>query len=113
MNNNNNQKIKGENLKVKDNLFFINDSIDNLLERLNNNHYNNRIERNNLILNVIRLRQPISKYELAKITGLSYATIKTISKGFKFCDLIFEKVAEGENSMPVKLLYIKEEENEN
>jgi len=88
--------------------FFISNSIATLLDKLNKRDYKDTLERNNLILDVIRLKQPISKYELAKITGISYATIKQIIKNFEFVNLLKTTIAEGDNGLPVKLISIKD-----
>jgi len=97
---------------VKDNSIFCEGSIEYLLDKLNRKEYSSALERNNLILDVVRIKQPISKYALAKITGLSYGTIKVVIKNFAFVDLVKTHVAEGDNGLPVKLISIKEEENE-
>jgi len=88
--------------------FFISNSIQYLLSKLNKKDYRDALERNNLVLDVIRLKQPISKYELAKITGLSYPTIKTLIKNFEFVNLLKTTIAEGDNGLPVKLISIKD-----
>lgn len=85
--------------------FFSPDSIEALLKKLREKDYTDNISRNNLVLDVIRLRQPISKYELAKITNLSYPTIKQICKEFEFVGLVKIRIATGENGMPVQLVY--------
>ncbi len=91
---------------------FCSYSIEDLLNRLNKKLYVGRIERNNLILNVIRIKQPISKYELAKISGLSYPTIKQITKELAFVGLIFLRNAMGDNGLPVKLICLEAAKNE-
>ncbi len=90
-----------------DNSFFSLNSIEYLLNKLNRKDYESRIERNNLILNVIRIKQPISKYELAKISGLSYPTIKQVTKEFAFVGLIILRNAIGDNGLPVKLICLE------
>ena len=89
-----------------DNTSLLSDTINTLITKLKNRQYRDRVERNNLILDLIRLRHPISKYELAKITDFSYPTIKRITKEFEFCDLVIVKTSIGENGMPVQLLSI-------
>jgi len=91
--------------------FFSSDSIEYLLTKLKERAYTDNIARNNLILEVIKIRQPISKYELAKITGISYPTIKQICKEFQFVGLIKMRIATGENGMPVQLVYIEGEKH--
>jgi len=95
--------------EIKDNSFFYEEGIEYLLKKLNSKDYTDNINRNNLILDVIRMRQPISKYALAKITGLSYPTIKQITKEFEFVGLVKIKIATGENNMPVQLIYMEGE----
>ena len=100
--------------EAKDNYFFSEEAIKTLLNKLNFRGYKDSLERNNLILDLIRLKQPISKYELAKLSGLSYPTIKQIVKEMAFCNLVKIKVSVGENGLPVKLVFITnlEEKNE-
>ena len=74
--------------------------------------YETYLERNNLLLDVIRLKAPISKYGLAKITGLSYTTVKQITKEFVFVGLVFLRTEIGENGLPVKLVCIKKEDQD-
>ena len=104
----NNKENQQKEAVMSDSSFFSSNSIEYLLDRLNKKAYTGRIERNNLILNVIRLKQAISKYELAKITQLSYPTIKQATKEFEFAGLIFIKNSIGDNGMPVKLLCMEE-----
>ncbi len=82
--------------------------IENPLENLRNKKYKDTVQRNNLLLDVIREKSPISKYELAKISLLSYACIKTVTKFFAFCDLIYIKNSISSNGQAVKLISIKE-----
>lgn len=107
---NNISKKQGNYGSANQNSTFLSNDIENLLKTLRNKAYVDNTERNNLLLNVIRIKQPISKYELAKITNLSYPTIKTVCKGLQFVDLISMRMATGENGMPVQLVYIKKEE---
>lgn len=93
--------------------FFSKQDVDALIKRLKEKQYNGRVERNNLILDLIRAKQPISKYEVAKISEMGYNTIKQITKEFEFCGLIVIENAIGENGMPVRLISIKKEEAEN
>lgn len=86
--------------------FFSPDAIDNLLRKLNSKEYIDGVERNNLLLLLITLKQPISKYELAKISGLSYATIKQVCKWAKANEFIKTKISLGDNGMPVQLVFI-------
>ncbi len=88
------------------NSLLLSDAINTLITKLKDRQYKDRVERNNLILDLIRLRHPISKYELAKITDFAYPTIKRILKEFEFCDLIIVKTAMGDNGMPVQLVSI-------
>ncbi len=94
--------------EVKNSLTFLPNSVEYLLNILNNKLYKNTIKRNNFLLDLIRLKEPISKYELAKISGFSYPTIKKITKNLEFCELIFIKISVGENGMPVKLICLEE-----
>jgi len=89
--------------------FFSSYDIEPLLKKLKERAYTDNITRNNLILEVIKIKQPISKYELAKITNISYPTIKQICKEFQFVGLIKMRIATGENGMPVQLVYIEEQ----
>lgn len=98
--------------ELSDNLFFSEQGIKTLLRKLNAKDYTDNISRNNLILDVIRIKQPISKYALAKITGLSYPTIKQVCKWLQASDLIKIRIEMGSNDMPVQLIYISEEEKE-
>ena len=107
--NSNLSKQKDDNNLMDNNSFFSSDSIKPLLLRLTTHDYEDNISRNNLILDVIRQQQPISKYHLAKITGISYTTIKQITKEFCFVGLVKLKISMGDNGMPVKLIYIEEE----
>jgi len=100
-----------DNALPKDNSFFCENTINTLLAKLNNKQYRDTVERNNLLLNVIRIKQPISKYELAKISGVSYSTIKRILKEFVFCNLVYEKIQLGSNGLFVKIIYLNEKEN--
>jgi len=98
-------------METTNNSFFSSDSVEHLLTKLKERAYTDNIARNNLILEVIKIRQPISKYELAKITGISYPTIKQICKEFQFVGLIKMRIATGENGMPVQLVYIEGEKH--
>ena len=116
--NEDNNKIsvnQGENQQgdtlIGDNLFSSENAVKTLLINLKARAYSDRIERNNWILELIKLKQPISKYELAKISGISYPTIKQICKWLEASDLIKIKYGISEmNGMQVKLVYINEEQ---
>jgi len=97
---------KKENLNVSSEVrpFFCDYDIEILLRKLKGKDYRDRIERNNLLLNLIRKRAPISKYELAKISGISYPTIKRLIKEFEFCDLVRTRISYSLNGIPVKLI---------
>ena len=107
-NQNNNLNTNNESVSdnKSDNTSLLLETINTLITKLKNRQYQDRVERNNLILDLIRLRHPISKYELAKITDFSYPTIKRITKEFEFCDLVIVKTSLGANGMPVQLLSI-------
>ncbi len=85
---------------------FLSNAIIDPLERLQKRVYKSQAERNNLILDVIRTKEPISKYKLHKITGLAYGTIKQICKDFEYCGIANIKISMGTNGLPVKLVYI-------
>lgn len=109
--NNSQTDLKPNNEEVssngKNNPFFSPEDIKCLLARLNDRHYKDRVERNNLLLDLIRAKQPISKYELAKISGISYQSIKRIIKEFEFCDLVVITLSTNQDTnMPVQLISI-------
>lgn len=96
-----------------DNLpFFSNDGIEALLQKLKEKHYSTAHERNNLLLDLIRAKQPISIYNLHKLSGLSYNTCKQVVKWFEASDLVFSKIASGDNGLPVKLIFIQGADND-
>jgi hypothetical protein len=98
----------------KNNPFFSEEDIKCLLARLNDRHYKDRVERNNLLLDLIRAKQPISKYELAKISGISYQSIKRIIKEFQFCDLVVITLSTNQDTnMPVQLISIPKSQEKN
>ncbi len=108
---NNNIIGKRNDLKVSegDNSFF-SKSIDvTPLQRLQEKAYNDIVERNNLVLDVVKELQPISKYSLAKKTTLAYSTTKRIIKEFEFCGLVHIKNSVGVKGRPMKLIYIEVE----
>ena len=89
------------------NSFFSEEGITHLLAKLNQKQYKDRIERNNLLLDLIRAKQPISKYELAKISGISYSSIKRILREFEFCEVVMMTISTNkETGMPVQLISI-------
>jgi predicted transcriptional regulator len=92
------------------NSFFSEEAITHLIARLNQRQYKDNIERNNLLLDLIRAKQPISKYELAKVSGISYTTIKRILRELEFCELVAVTLSldgnKSENGMPVQLVSI-------
>lgn len=91
--------------------FFSQESIKHLLERLNQRQYKDRVERNNLLLDLIKAKQPISKYELAKISGISYATIKRVLRELEFVEIVMITLSTNkETGMPVQLLSIPKTE---
>ena len=60
------------------------------------------------LLDLIRQKQPISRYTLSKLTFIPYPTIHQIIKEFAFCGLIrFEKITNNCNC-PVEMIYIVE-----
>jgi len=98
---------KGVLSSEKNNPFFSEEDIKYLLTKLNDRHYKDRVERNNLLLDLIRAKQPISKYELAKISGISYPSIKRIIKEFQFCDLVVVTISiNKDTNMPVQMISI-------
>lgn len=98
---------------ASNNSFFSQKGVKHLLARLNQKQYKDRIERNNLLLDLIRARQPISKYKLAKISGISYATIKRILRELEFCEIVMITIStNSETGMPVQLLSIPKSDRE-
>lgn len=102
---------EGKSKELGDNSFFSTDTITTPCQKLKKGHYKDRVERNNLILDVIRIYYPLSKYKLSKMTGFSYTAIKQITKEFAFCGLITIKDSIGTNNRPFKLISLKEEKN--
>jgi len=96
--------------RESNNSFFSEEAINPLIAKLNDKQYKDRVERNNILLDLIRAKQPISKYELAKISGISYTTIKRILRDFEFCGLVSVNLSldgnKSENGMPVQLISI-------
>lgn len=88
------------------NPFFSPYPLQTLLLKLKRKDYNGRIERNNLLLDLIRQKQPISKYELAKITNHAYDTIKQFCKWAEASDFISSKTVLGQNGLYVQLVYV-------
>lgn len=93
--------------------FFCKERIVTPLSRLSKNDYQNRVERNNLVLDVIRIHHPLTKYKLAQITGISYSTIKRLTKELEFCELIYIKRQTGTNGWPIQIISIIRKEGEN
>lgn len=94
---------------LNNNTFFSSETIETPIEKLKQRHYKNAIERNNLILEVIKIKQPISKYELAKICGHSYNNIKQIIKWARAAEFVYVKHSINADNSPVELVYINEE----
>ncbi len=95
--------------KLNSNPFFSEQGIETLVKKLQEGDYSSKIERNNLLLYLIMAKQPISQYELAKLSGLSYNTVKMICRFAKASEFILSKVSVGENGLPVKLVFISGE----
>lgn len=86
---------------------FLEKDTDTLLTKLREKQFKDHVERNNLILEVIRRKAPLSKYGLAKMVGLAYPTIKRIVKEFEFCNLVRVKAEySAKTGLPVKMIQI-------
>ncbi len=89
------------------NTFFSEHDVKTLVKKLQEKDYNGVVERNNLVLNLIRAKQPISKYQLAKLSNLAYGTIKQICKWATGGDFIIVTKSWSENGQPVQLVSTK------